>query len=288
MEYRIKRMGTLVGAFLVLAGMLLFSGCTAGSGDAVRYEGTESEMFAQVLDDLTASLDARDAEAIKKMLTPGVRDSEDLDQQIQKLFAFYPGKTQGHDWDGEHVQGQYTNNFGFGYSQICCGFTLFSEDTPYYCHITFRYSDTLKSGIGVQRICMVSEKVYCSEGFTWPQESGIHVIEDADGDYQTRRVGGSPVVFVPIERTLLEADITAFLDDSTDYSAFTAAFGLPNAEHLSEVFPIYEIVHDDSSARYAYFWLSPSEDSGAYSIDRVQILSAEEELYYLWRADGEY
>lgn len=243
-------------------------------------------MFGQVLDDFIAAMDAHDSEAIKGMLSLNARRSEDLDEQIKQLFEFYPGQTQGHDWDGEHVQGEYTDNFGFGYSQICCGLTLFSEHTPYYCHITFRYSDTLKSGIGIHRICMVSEKVYCSEGFTWPQESGIHVIEDADGDYQTRRVGGSPVVFVPVERTLSETDITAFLNDNTDYSAFTAVFGAPNAERFSEVFPIYEIVPDDSSARYAYFWLSSSEDSGVYHIDRVQIMSAEEELYYLWRADG--
>lgn len=285
MELHTKGRSIWIGIFLLICGIALFCGCSRSGEPGNRYTGSDQEMMGQVIEDFITAMDARDPDAIKEMLCSNMRESENVDELIQELFDFYPGHTEGNDWDGKPPSSSYSKGQGYRYYQIGEEITLFSEDAAYYCYLELRCRDSDEGGIGVRRICMASEKVRCSEDFTWPQEAGIYVFTDADGDYLTRRVGGSPIIYTPMERMISEDDILDFISETTDFGDFSDKFGIPNGEKLYGLCPVYELCPVDGEIRYAVFMLEYVEDTDRWRIEYIEIKSTEDFLYYLWSAD---
>lgn len=278
----IRKVNLCVCILFVLC-IFFIGGCSDMNKAANQYKGTETEKIQQVLADFITALDSGDSDAIKGMLSVNAQKSNGVDEQIEQLFSFYPGNTQRHDWDGHRLFSESSNGLFSQHAQVSVHFALFSEGTAYYCRITLRYSDTFKNRIGVHRICMVSEKVYCHENFAWPDESGVFIVQDIDGDYETRRVGGYAIQFTPIERTISEQDILEFLETSTSFDEFQTIFGEPNGTQVSPIYPYYELPSVDGEPRYAVVTKLTAENAGIPHIQNVQIYNAEEKLYTLWK-----
>lgn len=282
-----KRFWSIILALLLFIGCIFcFSGCSINKWAENRYNGTEKEMFAKVIDEFITALDEQNAEAIKVLFAPNVvENNPQIDDTIQQLFEFYPGNTEGNDWD-ENFGGSYSNHYGSHESQIESPFAIFSDGTAYYCKIALMYeNDDDRGEIGVQYVDFVSEKVVCSEGFKWPDVPGLTLIENVGGDYQTRRIGGYPVKFSPVERTISENELVAFVSNSTSYSKFFEKFGVANATYVLESYKVYEVVMDSGENRYAVLWLNYPDGYDEGQISRIEIMNNEETLFYLWRAD---
>lgn len=280
-----RRTGVI--CILLICGTLLLSGCFAAGSSDRRYKGTEEEMMEQVIDDFVTAMDANDADAIKGMLSPNVQASDGIDALIQELLDFYPGQIEKIVWNG-NVGAYYSKGEDHRFHQCSTNFDIFSEGNAYYCQLELRYGDMDEGGIGVRRITLATEEAVCDEAFSWIQESGIFLFNDTDGDYLTRRIGGRPFIYTPMERVITEEEILDFIVDNNIFDDFTDAFGAPNGDRSLMLFPVYELTWEDGEPRYAMLWLDYDQEAEIWCIDCVQIMSPEEELYYLWRADGEY
>lgn len=265
------------------------SGCgMLGHPQARKDTGTEVKLFEQALTEFTAALDAHDADALKSIFAPNVVKNTELDDDIRKLFAFYPGQTERMDWEGKNLFGDYSNHHGSHTAIVSKGFTLFSNGTVYYCSMELMYRNDGDPGeVGVQSVHVLSEKAAAGPGFDGMDEPGLYVLrdKDVDGTYQTARVGGLPVIFEPMERRLTEEEILCFLEQSNHYADFTARFGAPNAQRNLEICPVFQLEDKDGEPRYAMLLLVWQKDKKIHTIYKVSIMDSEKELSVLWKED---
>lgn len=94
----------------------------------------------------------------------------------------------------------------------------------YYCSFSCTTKDEAGEGnMGVTRVVFVTEKVQANDAFRQElqTEDGLTVIEDCPGSCETRRIGNSPYIFTPVDRTITQEDLTAFLAAEDRREAFT-------------------------------------------------------------------
>lgn len=266
--------------------LMLASGCSMPPEG--EYVSREEELLQQAVDDFFQAVDARDAERIKEMFASNVREeSSDLDEMLERLFAFYPGPTDNCELNGE-PSGDYTTDYGVRTKTIHNWFAVVSGDINYYCRITYTYRDDVdKDNVGIRQVTLISEKVMCSEDFKWPEEDGIQVIEDAPGDYMTRRIGYNPVIYTPVDRTVTKEEILEFLDENDDYDDFVDYFGEPNAVNCPWLCYAYELPDENGEKRYAELWVDYPRGSKQGTIYQVFLLNdtSNIRLEVLWEKD---
>lgn len=232
----------------------------------------EDELFNEAVDAFFAAVDSRDAEAIKEMFSPNAQDEDtQLEEMIEQLLAFYPGPTERCERD-EAKQGSYSTDYGKRRSEVSDWFAVVCSGTNYYCDFSLVYEcDADADEIGVRYITIASEKAICDEDFKFPEESGLHIFEDAPGDYLTARIGGYPRIYIPSERNLTEEDILTFLEEETTFEALKEAFGEPNAELVPYASYVYELADAEGEKRYADIHVDNRQDG--WLITKVTIVN---------------
>lgn len=238
---------------VIVAGMAIYayslSNTESRHSSMTNYQSQEESSFNQAVDNFFAAVDAHDKNAIKELFAPNaLEQTSSIDNDIQQLLNFYSGPTDRCERDGSRVAGGYHD----GIADANSWFAVISNGTTYYCYFTLRYrNESNKEDVGIQKVNFVSEKVVCSEDFTWPKELGINVIEDAEGDYLTRRIGGHPTKYTPMERSLTEEDFRTFIKESNSLKELIKQFGEPNAETTTYVAYAYELEEENGEPRYA-------------------------------------
>lgn len=236
--------------------------------------GSEKEIYNRVVDAFLAAVDARDKEAIKELFAPSVlAEDEDIDESIDQLFAFYSGPTDSWERD-KGLAGRYTNHYGDRRSEVETWFPVFSGETAYYCYLTLVYeNDENKDEIGIVEVDFLSEKVKCSEEIEWSDDLGLNVMEDAPGDYLTRRIGGYPKQYTPTDdRLLTEEDFTSFLEESKSLKELIKRFGKPNVYTPPDIDCAYEIEEENGKNRYVDMWVDGD------TITQVTVVNEEDTL----------
>ena len=277
---------------------LLAAGCmsvpdTTGFIDVTK----KSQVFDETVDAFFKAVDERDKEAVWNMFAPYARKDADMDleEEIDRLFAFYPGPTQSCERDGRMAASTYSRDHGTR-SATCSGwFAVICNDTTYYCDLMIVYkNDEDENEVGIHDLSLVSEKAICSEGFKFSAEPGLHIVEDAPGDYETARIGGYPNVFVPMDRRLTEQEILEFLKKDTSFKKFRETFGEPNAETSRYIRYAYELEEVDGEKRYAILAVNNYEEGGkaaeTYEKGTIKAVSVENDvnkswLYVLWERE---
>lgn len=247
------------------------------------YWSKEDRMFNAAVDAFFEAVDAKNAQAVKELFSPRAQaEAENLDEEIEKLFAFYTGSTEkcerdgvGATW-GSNDHGSHVRSGSDWFAVVCDG-------ANYYCDFTMVFeNDKNKEEVGVWSISLVSEKVKCAEDFSFSAEAGLHAEADAPGDYQTRRIGGYPKVYVPIERELSLNDMLDFLEKETDFDAFRQNFGEPNAVTCTYLGYAYELPDEDGEKRYLELYVSNEQKiTKAMLVNDVDIAYLE----LLWEAE---
>ena len=277
----------MLRAFALMLLCTFLCGCENHIRERWQLANSEAEAYNHAVDDFFAAVDARDATAIKELFTPGaLAEDANMDETIQRLFAFYPGPTERNDRDGTKIWGDYQNNHGVKKSEIGDWFAVFSGGTAYYCRFSLIYrNDEDPEETGIHFVELVSEKVMCSDDFHWSNTPGLAVIEDVKGDYLTTRVGGYPKQYTPIDRSIAEADILQFLEKSTDFFEFKQRFGEPNIKNPDGNMCTYELASSENERLFANMLMDFTE-SGNMRISVVRIQNSESTLYTLWEEDG--
>lgn len=198
-------------------------------------------------------------------------EDDQLAESIGQLLAFYPGPTERCERDGAK-QGSYSTDYGKQQSEVSDWFAVVCNGTNYYCDFSLVYEcDEDADEIGVRYITIASEKAICDENFKFPEEAGMHIFEDASGDYLTARIGGYPRIYIPSERNMTEEDILAFLEEDTTFEALKGAFGEPNAELVPYTSYAYELADAEGEKRYADIHVDNRQDG--WLITKVTIVN---------------
>ena len=260
---------------LVLAGIFSLTACDFALPQEftkVQDRPDEDELFNEAVDAFFEAVDHREAEAIKEMFSPNAQQEDaQLEKRIEQLLAFYPGPTERCERDGAK-QGSYSTDYGKRRSEVSDWFAVVCNGTNYYCDFSLVYEcDEDADEIGIRYITIASEKAICAENFKFPEESGMHIFEDASGDYQTARIGGYPRVYIPSEQNMTEEDILTFLEEDTTFEALKEAFGEPNAELVPYASYAYELADEEGEKRYADIYVDNRQDG--WPITKVTIVN---------------
>lgn len=206
-------------------------------------------------EDFFAALDARDQEALQSLFAPSVLSADPrLPESVESLLALCSGPTE--TWRTDAPPSVSTRRGAPAFRSVSNWYPVTAGGTNYYCLIRYTSIDEEHpENEGLQKVIFVTEKVRCSEEFnrTWKDlPLGLHVLTEAEGDYETCRIGGSAFRCTPTPQPPTLEDISAFLETETSQAAFLSRFGPPNAvSPYSDAFLYYALPDEDGEKRYA-------------------------------------
>lgn len=239
-----KQLKKLIAAMLIILIFLCMTGCNTDKienalGPYISMESKETKIYNKAVDDFFAAVDKKDTKAIKKLFLKSIQEDENFQSDIEDFLEFYHGPTDKCERDGRHVNGRYGSEFGVNTAAIGSNFAVISNDTTYYCSFSIVYeNEENPDEVGIDGVDLVTEKVRCSDDFKWNSDPGIHIIEDCDGDYETRRIGGFPYQYTSIDRTITEKEVKDFVKKSKSYNEFKEEFGEPNADDIAHIYEL--------------------------------------------------
>ena len=265
----------------VLCGMLLFgmvgvSGCgkiqendgsvknsegeVADSKKADSFQIDENEkVYKETMEQFITFLDKKDAKGIKSLLAEGVlSQDEDIDSQIDRLFAYYDENsiknTIDYALDGGSQESKSADH-GVRTHEISDWFYIYTSDHVYVCDATVCVKDdTGEIGEGIVKVSIMTDEVLVNDDISFPEEKGLNVIEDTEGEYNIRRVGGTSYNFTEIERKLTVDEIAAYVEEQKGFTEFQSQFGKPNVD--GGYYAIYEVQKENEEYRYVYMFIN--------------------------------
>lgn len=113
----------------------------------------------------------------------------------------------------------------------------------------------------------MTEEVLVVDDTKFPTETGIHVIEDLEGDYHIRKAGGNSYIFEEYDREIKLADVESQFAESKSMSAFRSTFGEPNVDDGYHV--IYELQKEDGECRFLSIFVDEDTDT----IEKVYLMN---------------
>ena len=173
----IRKILFLVGISCTLFGSIAGCGTTKGEYLAKKAE-PKHEKSKELFEIITAALEVEDSEAIKTLFSPyALENSENLEEKIQELIEFYPGRNGGYEvWYRTHE----TTNRGVKECVVAAIFEITNDDEIYRMRITtYTENDVDQDKEGVYMIQVMTKEAE-PEGFKWKTETsapGVYVLE---------------------------------------------------------------------------------------------------------------
>lgn len=288
-------LAALLGTLLLLAGCGLVQrpALPEGLQDAALgvLEGLSGSRWSlqDSIDDFFAAVDARDAEAVRALFSPNVREADgDLDETIQALLDLYPGPTEDCEMltpvgASKHLEyGRQTMVDVHNSLPAVCG------GVNYYCSFSYVTKDEEDPGnVGLRKVVVATEAARCHPDYyqnSLDLEDGLSVVTAPAAEGETRRIGDEPFAFTPYDRTVTREELPAFLETDDSWEGFTARFGPPNAEGWLSTGYYYELVPEDGQARYVHIYTHDFGD-GARRVWSVYLYNGRDsrELETVWK-----
>ena len=285
----------LLAALWVPALLVLLSGCTAAgtflsaAWDKIRsggiegvgfqedgsYVSYEGYLYNEATDAFFAALDARDAAGLGSQFAPRVQaEDADLAEQIETLFALYPGTTQENGRDGMQVHGAYQNREGKARAVVDSTFPIVSEGEIFFCFLQLCYQDTFDvDNVGLLEVDFFTKEEYCALGLDlgvdWPEDQGLHVYAGSPLEGEVRVIGGNPYLYEAQVPPLDEAEVQDFLQaQGGNWAAFRERFGEPCAGD-SRAF--YDLPEEGGEPRWLSLLLDGDKILSARVVDDLHV-----------------
>ncbi|WP_297870759.1 DUF5104 domain-containing protein [uncultured Oscillibacter sp.] len=287
----------LLGLLLLLTGCGLVQRTADGLSEGLRdaalgaLEGLSGSRWSlqDPIDEFFAAVDARDAEAVRALFSPNVREADgDLDESIQALLDLYPGPTEDCEMltpvgASKHLEyGRQTMVDVHNSLPAVCG------GVNYYCSFSYVTKDEEDPGnVGLRKVVVATEAARCHPDYyqnSLDLEDGLSVVTAPAAEGETRRIGDEPFAFTPYDRTVTREELPAFLETDDSWEGFTARFGPPNAEGWLGTGYYYELVPEDGQARYVHIYTHDFGD-GARRVWSVYLYNGRDsrELETVWK-----
>lgn len=221
-------------------------------------------VYKEIMEQFVAYLDKKDAEGIKALFADGVlAQDEDIDSQIDRLFAYYDESSSKNtiDYSLENGSKESKNaDHGVVTQEISNWFYIYTSDCVYVCDATVCLKDdTGEIGEGIVQVSVMTDEVLVNDDVSFPEEDGLNVIEDTEGEYNIRRVGGTSYCFTEIERNLTVEEIAGYVEKQKDFTEFQSHFGKPNVD--GGYYAIYEVQKENGEYRYVYMFVNEETNS---------------------------
>ncbi len=254
------------GMVLVLA-LLMLTGCVpkqktqTGNPGINEYE----QVFMEKMEEFILCMDNRDVEGMKALMAPGaVKEDKDMDAQIERLLAYYEGTSTMNTLvesleSGATERESKKQGVGTATRDVSEWFYLYTDKGTYVCYAQVRQLDKINEmGEGIIFFSLMTEEVLVVDNAKFPAETGINVLEDMEGDYHIRKVGGRGRIFEEYDREIKLADVESWLKDNQSMSAFRSAFGEPNVDEGYHA--IYELQKEDGECRFISIFIDEDTD----------------------------
>lgn len=295
----------LLAALWVPALLALLSGCAA-AGTLLRaawdeiqsggiegvgfqedgsYVSCEGYLYNEAADAFFAALDARDAEGLRGQFAPRVQaEDADLQEQIEALFALYPGTTQENGRDGMQVHGAYRDHEGKERAVVDSTFPVVSEGEIFFCFLQLCYQDDFDAdNVGLLEVDFFTKEEYCALGLDlgvdWPEDRGLNVCAGSPLEGEVRVIGGYPYLYEAQVPPLDEAEVQTFLQArGGDWAAFRERFGEPCAGGGRA---FYDLPQEEGEPRWLSLLLDGDEILSARVVDDLHAAA----VRTLWEAE---
>ena len=214
----------------------------------ISESAAEEAMFKEFIE----AAESRDKEALMALYTDEIQNRGELSGQVDDFLAGYPGGFSADDFEsdgGSSESGDGETQFDVDYEGV--------KDGKYY-YISFGAccaNDDNEDKIGLQYFYMKSEKAKVLED----RNDYVYAIDSlyidagfqVEGDYETRRIGGYPFEFVPMDRKLTKEQVIDAVKSARTIEELIEIIGEPNGskERMSEV--LYELVPEGGEPWYA-------------------------------------
>lgn len=268
--------GTRLAGMALTVVLLTLTGCVpkqnteTGNPKMNEYE----QVFQEEMEAFIVCMDNRDAEGMKALMSPGALEAdEDIDAQIERLFQYYEGTSTMTTLvealeTGAVERVSKKRGVGTATRDVSEWFYLYTDKGTYICYATVRQLDKIdEMGEGIVSFALMTEEVLVVENTKFPAEAGVHVIEDLEGEYHIRKVGGYSHIFEEYDREIEVAVVESWLEENNSMSAFRSTFGEPNVDKGYRA--IYELQKEDAERRF----LSIFVDEGTDTIEDVYLLN---------------
>lgn len=213
----------------------------------------KASRFNETVDALFAAMDAGDADAIRDLFAPAVRESvPELDAQIVKLLELWPGSTDLNLRDEEMANGGGERKHGRRASWAEQIFPVISQEQGFVCLVNLMYeNDMEEEQIGIQRVILMNldtryALMHDLDGFSdTPDAPGLHVMTDYDSGLELRFVNKIVEQVNPMDRVIPVKDVRAFLaiKENCREDLLKERFGEPNTleDNISWKVLLYEL-----------------------------------------------
>lgn len=254
------------GMVLVLA-LLMLTSCVpkqkaqTGNPGINEYE----QVFMEKMEEFIVCMDNRDVEGMKALMAPGaVKEDKDMDAQIERLLAYYEGTSTMNTLvqaleSGSTERESKKQGIGTATRDISEWFYLYTDKGTYVCYAEVRQLDKIdEMGEGILFFSLMTEEVLVVDNAKFPAQTGINVLEDMEGEYHIRKVGGRGRIFEEYDREIKLADVEAWLANNDSMSTFRSFFGEPNVDEGYHV--IYELQKEDGECRFLSIFIDEDTD----------------------------
>jgi hypothetical protein len=233
--------------------------------------------------ELISAMDKHDKEGIRKCFSEYVRKNDkNLDKEIGELLSAYSGPTDSWRWSGSSTQ-SYSSAPEENREYITCTAVLKSGERHFYLYLeytTIDMSDNEREGLCCVDFRTPEVQAAFSDGKrelvsyagkkAWENEDHykIHVATDHKGNYETRRIAGSEMIYTPTETNFSSQDFVDFANTNSSLKDLKEKFGPGNAwqDYLET---IYYKVSDGDDLYVCVTYMEGSEEQEIYQITLV-------------------
>lgn len=212
---------------------------------------SDSAAEEAMLEEFIEAAESRDKDALMALYTDEIQNRAELSGQVDEFLAAYPGGFSADDFesDGAHSES------GGGEAYFDTDYEGVIDGEYYYISFSACHSnDEHEERVGLRYFYIKSEKAKVLEDrndYVYATDSQyIDAGFSVEGEYETRRVGGYPFEFVPMDRKLTKEQVIDEIKNVRTIEELTEILGEPNgrSERLSEL--LYELVPEGGEPRY--------------------------------------
>jgi hypothetical protein len=203
-----------------------------------------SDGSEKCIEEFIRALDEHDKETIRDCFCEYVRKNDnELDQEIEALFAAYDGPTDSWRWDGSSTE-SYSTAPEENREYITCTAVLKSKGKNYYLYVEYTTIDMGnkgRDGLCCADFTTPEVQAAISDGRReltsykgenmWKGEDRykLHVTTDHKGGYQTRRIEGRETIYTPTDTMVSSTDFVNFAKTNRSLKDLRGKFGPENS-----------------------------------------------------------
>lgn len=218
---------------------------------------SEENASREAIEELLEAADHNDRSAIIALFPENLQKDFDLGRQVDHFLEEYSGKFSGLELEYKGGGGQRSTHYGHVVYELSCDYEVVKDGERYYIEIYACYQNTdHPEEVGITYFSMDSERgeVFYDEIRDHPwdwEEYYISARFDVGEDYETRRVGGYPWKFTPIDRTITKEQIISAYNNAHNLNDLIEKLGEPNGIKRDLGRVLYEIESENDEPRYA-------------------------------------